>query len=95
MEPHPQSTHYCCGVYMRVASIRLMDDIRVAFIRGRRLLEGGVYIRNTIIHVYSCESLTWWVSAVVTKKNLNYFFLYYGDAKGRKRHLGASYILSS
>ena len=46
MEPHPQSTNYCCDVYMRVASIRLMDDIRAAFIRGWRLLEGGVYIRK-------------------------------------------------
>ena len=72
---------------MRVASIRLMDDIRAAFIRGRRLYQE--------IRVYSYESLTWWVSAVVTKKNLNYFFLYYGDAEGRKRRLGASYILSS
>ena len=44
MEPHPQSTNYCCSVYMRVASIRLMDDIRAAFIRGWRLLEGGVYM---------------------------------------------------
>ena len=62
----------------------------------RRLFEGGVCISgNTIIHVYSCESLTWWVSAVVTKKNLNYFFLYYGGVEGRKRHLAASYILSS
>ena len=31
------------GVYLRAASIRLMDDIRAAFIRGRRLFEGGVY----------------------------------------------------
>ena len=31
---------------MRVASIRLMDNISVAFIRGRSLLEGGVYIRK-------------------------------------------------
>ena len=46
MEPHPQSTNYCCGVYMWVASIRLMNDIRAAFNRGRRLLEGGVYIRK-------------------------------------------------
>ena len=31
------------GVYLRAASIRLMDYIRAAFIRGRRLFEGGVY----------------------------------------------------
>ena len=31
---------------MRVASVRLMDDILAAFIRGRRLFEGGVYIRK-------------------------------------------------
>ena len=45
-EPRPQSTNYCCGVYMRAAFIRLKDDIRAAFIRGRRLFEGGVYIRK-------------------------------------------------
>ena len=27
MEPRPQSTHHCCGVYKRAVSIRLMDDI--------------------------------------------------------------------
>ena len=31
---------------MRAASIRLMDDIRAAFIQGRRLFEGGIYIRK-------------------------------------------------
>ena len=31
------------GVYLRAVFIRLMDDIRAAFIRGRCLFEGGVY----------------------------------------------------
>ena len=31
---------------MRAAFIRLKDDIRAAFIRGRRLFEGRVYIRK-------------------------------------------------
>ena len=35
---------------MRAAFIRLKDDIRAAFIRGRRLFEGGVYIRKYGIH---------------------------------------------
>ena len=34
---------------MRAASIRLMDDIGAAFIRGRRIYEGGVYIRKYCI----------------------------------------------
>ena len=48
VEPRPQSTnnYYCCCVYMRAAFITLMDDIRAAFIRGRHLFEGGVYIRK-------------------------------------------------
>ena len=44
MELRPQSSNYCCGVYMRAASIRLMDDIRAAFIRGRRLYQEIQYI---------------------------------------------------
>ena len=53
MEPRPQSTNYCCSIYMRAAFIRLTDDIRVALIRGRRLLEGGVYIRKSVSRAMS------------------------------------------
>ena len=54
MEPRPQSTNYCCGVYMRAAFIRPKDDIRAAFIRGRRLYQeiryGHICIYSTQFH---------------------------------------------
>ena len=46
---------------MRAASIRLMDDIHAAFIQGRRLFEGSVYIRiygNIMLYYYAITGST-------------------------------------
>ena len=43
LKPRPQSTNYCCGVFKRAASIRLMDG---RLLDSWTIFEGDVYIRK-------------------------------------------------
>ena len=53
VKPRQQSSNYCWGVCIRAASIRLMDDIREAFILGQSLFESMlVCIICSSLHFY-------------------------------------------